>query len=65
MTVKDRQCLLTFLKKADGTSYYTGEVDGLLGSLTQKAIEDFQKDFCGMTCTALFTAKTDILPPCP
>ena len=59
MTVKDRQCLLTFLKKADGTSYYTGEVDGIYGRLSRKAIEAFQKDFCGLTVTGEADAVTD------
>lgn len=59
MTVKDRQCLLTFLKKADGTSYYTGEVDGIYGRLSRKAIEDFQKDFCGLIVTGEADAVTD------
>lgn len=59
MTVKDRQCLLTFLKKADGTSYYTGEVDGIYGRLSRKAIQDFQKDFCGLTVTGEADAVTD------
>lgn len=59
MTVKDRQCLLAFLKKADGTSYYTGEVDGIYGRLSRKAIHDFQKDFCGLTITGEADAVTD------
>lgn len=59
MNVKDRQCLLTFLKKADGTSYYTGEVDGIYGRLSRKAIQDFQKDFCGLTVTGEADAVTD------
>lgn len=59
MNVKDRQCLLTYLKKADGTSYYTGEVDGIYGRLSRKAIQDFQKDFCGLTVTGEADAVTD------
>jgi hypothetical protein len=59
MTVKDRQCLLAFLKKADGTSYYTGEVDGIYGRLSRKAIQDFQKVFCGLTVTGEADAVTD------
>jgi hypothetical protein len=59
MTVKDRQCLLTFLKKADGTSYYTGDVDGIYGRLSRKAIQDFQKDFGGLTVTGEADAVTD------
>lgn len=59
MTVKDRQCLLTFLKKADGTSYYTGEVDGIYGRLSRKAIQDFQKDFGGLAVTGEANDETD------
>lgn len=59
MNVKDRQCLLTYLKKADGTSYYTGEVDGIYGPLSKKAIQDFQEDFCGLTVTGEADAATD------
>ena len=59
MNVKDRQCLLTFLKKADGTSYYIGDVDGIYGRLSRKAIQDFQKDFCGLTVTGEADAVTD------
>ena len=58
MDVKDRQCLLTFLKKADGASYYTGDVDGLYGRLSRKAIEDFQRDF-GLTVTGTADLATD------
>ena len=59
MTVKDRQCLLTFLKRRGGTSYYTGEVDGIYGRLTRKAIQDFQEDFGGLTVTGEADADTD------
>ena len=59
MNVKDIQCLLTFLKKSDGTSYYTGEVDGIYGRLSRKAIQDFQKDFGGLTVTGEADAVTD------
>lgn len=59
MNVKDRQCLLTFLKKADGTSYYIGEVDGIYGRLSRKAIQDFQKDFGGLTVTGEGNEETD------
>ena len=59
MNVKDRQCLLTFLKKADGTSYYTGDVDGIYGRLSRKAITDFQQDFGGLTVTGEADADTD------
>lgn len=43
MTTKDRQCLLSFLKRSDGTGYYTGSVDGIPGPLTQRALRDFQE----------------------
>ena len=59
MNVKDRQCLLTFLKKSDGTSYYTGDVDGIYGRLSRKAIQDFQRDFGGLSVTGEADADTD------
>ena len=59
MTVKDRQCLLTFLKKADGTSYYAGQVDGIYGKLSRKAIQDFQRDFGGLSVTGEADEATD------
>ena len=59
MNVKDRQCLLSFLKKPNGTSYYTGDVDGISGPLTIKAVEDFQRDFGGLTVTGEADADTD------
>lgn len=59
MNVKDRQCLLTFLKKSNGTSYYTGQVDGISGPLTIKAVEDFQRDFGGLNVTGEADADTD------
>lgn len=59
MTVKDIQCLLTFLKRSDGTSYYTGDVDGIYGRLSRKAIQDFQKDFGGLSVTGEADEKTD------
>ena len=59
MNVKDRQCLLCFLKKSNGTSYYTGEVDGISGPLTQTAIQGFQNDFGGLTVTGEADADTD------
>lgn len=59
MNVRDRQCLLAFLKRSNGTSYYTGEVDGIYGRLSRKAIEDFQKDFGGLKVTGEADADTD------
>lgn len=59
MTVKDIQCLLTFLKRCDGTSYYTGEVDGIYGRLSRKAIQDFQSDFGGLKVTGEADDDTD------
>ena len=59
MNVKDRQCLLSFLKKANGTSYYTGDVDGISGPLTRRAVEEFQRDFGGLTVTGEADADTD------
>ena len=59
MTVKDLQCLLTFLKRSNGTSYYTGDVDGIYGKLSRKAIEDFQRDFGGLVVTGNADEMTD------
>lgn len=59
MNIKDRQCLLTFLKRSDGTSYYTGEVDGIYGRLSRQAIQDFQRDFGGLKVTGEADEDTD------
>lgn len=59
MDVKDRQCLLTVLKRSDGTSYYTGEVDGIYGRLSRIAIQDFQRDFGGLNVTGEADSDTD------
>lgn len=58
MTVKDRQCLLTVLRRSNGTSYYTGDVDDIYGRLSRKAIEDFQRDF-GLPVTGNADEVTD------
>ena len=39
MTVKQKQCLLLYL------GYYTGEVDGIWGPLSQRGAEEFQNDW--------------------
>jgi len=59
MNAKDRQCLLTFLKKSDGTRYYTGEVDGLWGGLSRQALRDFQRSFGGLSATGEPDEDTD------
>lgn len=59
MTTKDRQCLLTVLKHSDGTSYYAGEIDGIYGRLSRKAIEDFQRAFGGINVTGVADEVTD------
>lgn len=59
MNTKDRQCLLIFLKRSDGTSYYKGEIDGIYGPLSRKALEDFQRDFGGLTVTGEGNEETD------
>lgn len=38
MTLKQKQCLLTYL------GYYDGPVDGIWGQQSQKATIDFQRD---------------------
>lgn len=59
MTVKERQCLLTVLKRNNGESYYTGEVDGIYGPLSRKAVEGFQRDYGGLTVTGEADEATD------
>jgi len=59
MNVKDSQCLLTFLKRRNGTSYYTGDLDGIYGRLTRKGIQDFQRDFGGLTVTGKADEATE------
>ena len=59
MTVKERQCLLTVLKRSNGESYYTGEVDGIYGPLSRMAIESFQRDYGGLTVTGEADEATD------
>lgn len=59
MNTKDRQCLLTFLKKRTGESYYTGAIDGIHGPLSRKALEEFQRDFGGLPPTGQGDAETD------
>lgn len=59
MTVKDLQCLLTFMKRSNGSSYYVGDVDGIYGKLSRKAIEDFQHDFGGLTVTGTADEATE------
>ena len=59
MNDKDRQCLLTYLKRGDGTSYYAGQVDGIYGKLSRKALRDFQRDFGGLSVTGQADEATD------
>ena len=59
MTVKERQCLLTVLKRSNGEGYYTGEVDGIYGPLSRMAIESFQRDYGGLTVTGEADEATD------
>ena len=60
MNMKDRQCLLIVLKRSDGTSYYKGQIDGIYGPLSRKALEDFQRDFGGLTVTGEGNEETDM-----
>lgn len=39
MTIKQKQCLLTYL------GYYTGSIDGLWGEKSRAATESFQRDY--------------------
>ena len=59
MNVKDRQCLLTFLRRQNGESYYTGSVDGICGKLTRQAIQMFQEDFGGLNVTGEADSDTE------
>lgn len=59
MTVKERQCLLTVLKRSNGESYYTGDVDGIYGPLSLKAIESFQREYGGLPVTGDADEATD------
>lgn len=45
MTNEKKQRLLAFLADADGNCYYTGQIDGKWGPLSQAAAEKFLKDF--------------------
>lgn len=58
MSVKDIQCLLCFLKRQNGTGYYTGAIDGIWGSLSRKGLRDFQEDYLGLTVTGEADAAT-------
>lgn len=51
MTIKQKQHLLAYL------NYYTGTVDGIWGSRSQTATEDFQKDH-GLTPDGVFGTAT-------
>lgn len=44
-------------KKLKELGYYSGSVDGIYGSGTQKAVKDFQKN-CGITADGIAGAKT-------
>jgi peptidoglycan hydrolase-like protein with peptidoglycan-binding domain len=59
MNVRERQCLLTVLKRSSGGSYYTGAVDGISGPLTRAAILAFQQDYPGLTATGEADETTD------
>lgn len=59
MNDRERQCLLTVLKRSSGGSYYTGAVDGISGPLTRGAILAFQQDYPGLTATGEADETTD------
>ena len=58
MDAKDMQCLLLFLKDRQGNRYYTGQVDGIWGSLSQSALRAFQSQHPGLTPTGRGDAAT-------
>ena len=58
MTTKDYQCLLSVLRRRDGSPYYTGQPDGIWGPLSRKALEDFQQS----TGTLPVTGSPDTAP---
>lgn len=45
MTNKELQCLLYLNKNKKGERYYSGQIDGILGSKSKEGIENFQRDF--------------------
>ena len=52
MTVKERQCLLYVL------GYYTGQIDGLWGSMSETAARRFQED-AGLEATGICTEESE------
>lgn len=52
MTVKQKQCLLSYL------GYYGGIIDGVWGSQSQTATEVFQRDY-GLTADGIFGVGTE------
>lgn len=59
MNVTDIQCLMTVLKRSDGQSYYSGEIDGIYGNLSRRSVELFQKDFGGIAVTGEVDTATE------
>ena len=51
MDAKDMQCLLLFLKDRSGARYYTGQVDGIWGSRSRRALRAFQSRWPGLNPT--------------
>ena len=52
MTIKQKQCLLSFL------GYYGGQIDGIWGQQSRKATEAFQRDY-QLTVDGVFGDATD------
>lgn len=52
MTIKQKQCLLTYL------GYYEGQLDGIWGEQSQRATEAFQRD-CQLTVDGVFGPGTE------
>ena len=53
MTIKQKQCLLTYL------GYDTGGVDGIWGEQSEAAAQKFQKDFGGIAVDGIVGSETE------
>lgn len=53
MTDKQRQCLLAYL------GYYSGNIDGIFGTLSKAALKSFQKDYGGIAVDGIAGSESD------